>query len=78
MRSRTDEKIAGVCGGFAEYLEVDVTLVRLVWLAALFLGGWGFIAYIVAWIVMPLEPQPQRASSAAHTATPMSQPVPNS
>jgi len=78
MRSRTDEKIAGVCGGFAEYLEVDVTLVRLVWLAALFLGGWGFIAYIVAWIVMPLEPQPQRASSAAPTATPMSQPVPNS
>jgi phage shock protein PspC (stress-responsive transcriptional regulator) len=78
MRSRTDEKIAGVCGGFAEYLEVDVTLVRLAWLAALFLGGWGFIAYIVAWIVMPLEPHPHRASSAAPTATPMSQPVPNS
>lgn len=77
MRSRTDEKIAGVCGGFAEYLEVDVTLVRLVWLAALFLGGWGFIAYIVAWIVMPLEPEPHRASSPAPTATPISQPAPN-
>jgi phage shock protein C len=78
MRSRTEEKIAGVCGGFAEYLEIDVTLVRLIWLAALFLGGWGLIAYIVAWIVMPLEPQPQRAGSAAQTVTPLSQPAANS
>ena len=77
MRSRTDEKIAGVCGGFAEYLEIDVTLVRLIWLAALFLGGWGFIAYIVAWIVMPLEPEPQHVSSQPHTVAPASQPVPN-
>lgn len=77
MRSRTEEKIAGVCGGFAEYLEIDVTLVRLIWLAALFLGGWGLIAYIVAWIVMPLEPEPQRASSPAQTATPVSQPATN-
>jgi len=77
MRSRTDEKIAGVCGGFAEYLEIDVTLVRLIWLAALFLGGWGLIAYIVAWIVMPLESEPQRASSSAQTATPVSQPAGN-
>lgn len=65
MRSRTDEKIAGVCGGFAEYLELDSTLVRLIWLALLFLGGWGLIAYIVAWIVMPLEPEPTKASSPA-------------
>lgn len=77
MRSRTDEKIAGVCGGFAEYLEIDVTLVRLIWLAALFLGGWGFIAYIVAWIVMPLEPEPQRVNSQPHAVAPASQPVPN-
>jgi phage shock protein PspC (stress-responsive transcriptional regulator) len=78
MRSRTVEKIAGVCGGFAEYLEIDVTLVRLIWLAALFLGGWGFIAYIVAWIVMPLEPEPQRVSSPAQTAVPLAQPAANS
>ena len=71
-RSRTDEKIAGVCGGFAEYLEIDVTLVRLIWLAALFLGGWGLIAYIVAWIVMPLEPEPQHANSQAQAAAPAS------
>lgn len=78
MRSRTDEKIAGICGGFAKYLEVDVTLVRLIWLATLFLGGWGLIAYIVAWIIMPLEPLPQSAGSTAQTVAPASQPVPNS
>ncbi|HXH51756.1 MAG TPA: PspC domain-containing protein [Terriglobia bacterium] len=77
MRSRTDEKIAGVCGGFAEYLEIDSTLVRLIWLAALFLGGWGLIAYIVAWIVMPLEPLPRHVSSSAPAGTPVSQPAPN-
>ena len=78
MRSRTDEKIAGVCGGFAEYLEIDVTLVRLIWLAALFLGGWGLIAYIVAWIVMPREPLPQHASSTVQPSSSTAQPAPNS
>lgn len=77
-RSRTNEKIAGVCGGFAEYLDVDVTLVRLIWVAALFLGGWGVIAYIIAWIVMPLEPETQSANSKVQAAPPASQPVPNS
>jgi phage shock protein C len=77
MRSRTDEKIAGVCGGFAEYLEIDSTLVRLIWLAALFLGGWGLIAYIVAWIVMPLEPLPHHVSSSAPAGAPVSQSAAN-
>jgi len=69
MRSRKDSKIAGVCGGFAEYLEIDATLVRLIWLAAAFLAGWGFIAYLIAWIVMPLEPEPQAVSSQAQAAS---------
>jgi phage shock protein C len=56
-RSRTDVKIAGVCGGVAEYLGCDPTLVRLVWvLAVIFPPSIGLIAYIVAWIVMPKEP----------------------
>ena len=56
MRSRTDKKIAGVCGGVAKYLGVDVTLVRLIWIVlALVPPGVGLIAYIVAWIVMPVE-----------------------
>jgi phage shock protein PspC (stress-responsive transcriptional regulator) len=57
MRSWIDKKIGGVCGGFAEYLEVDSTLVRLVWLIAIFFPiPLGLIAYLVAWIVMPMAP----------------------
>ena len=55
-RSRTDRRLAGVCGGLAEYFEVDSTLVRLVWLIlSIFPGGiiGGVIAYLLAWIVMP-------------------------
>lgn len=77
-RSRTDEKIAGVCGGLAEYLDVDATLVRLVWLAAALLAGWGFIAYLIAWIVIPLEPDLERVEAQARTTAPSSQPAPSS
>ena len=56
-RSIYDKKIAGVCAGFANYLDVDVTIVRLVWLVLTFVPpGIGLIAYIIAWIVMPREP----------------------
>ncbi len=56
-RSRRDKMIAGVCGGFAEYLELDPTIVRIIWLLLALVGGGGFLAYIIAWIVMPLEPE---------------------
>lgn len=69
-RSRTDEKIAGVCGGIAEYLEVDSTLIRLIWLAALLLAGWGFLAYIIAWIVIPEEPERKVVVAPAAAASP--------
>jgi len=52
-RSQTDRKIAGVCGGIAEYFDIDPTLVRLGWILFLFAGGSGILAYIIAWIVMP-------------------------
>jgi phage shock protein C len=52
---REGKKIAGVCAGFARYFEVDVTLVRLLWLVVAFCAGVGFIAYLVAWIVMPKD-----------------------
>jgi len=54
-RSRRDRKIAGVCGGFAEYFEIDPTLVRVLWLIMAFFVGWGFLGYLIAWIVMPDE-----------------------
>lgn len=45
--------IAGVCGGIAEYFDIDPTLVRIGWVIFCALGGSGFIAYIVAAIIMP-------------------------
>jgi len=52
-KSQYDRKIAGVCGGIAEYLGVDPTAVRIAWvLAALFLGS-GILAYIIAALIMP-------------------------
>ena len=58
VRPRTGRKIAGVCAGFAEYFDLDVTLIRLVWLIAgiLMLPFWA-IGYIVAWIVIPDQPE---------------------
>ena len=56
-RSRSDKKIAGVCGGLAKYFSIDVTLIRLaVVLLTLFVGG-GLIAYIVCALVIPEEPE---------------------
>ena len=55
-RSRDDVKIAGVCAGFARYLGVDATLVRILWLIlTIFSIGIGLIVYIVCWIAIPKE-----------------------
>jgi phage shock protein C len=72
-RSKRDCKIAGVCGGFAEYLEIDPTLVRVVWLLTALFIGWGFLAYIIAWIVMPDAP----AASQAVAIAPSQEPAPH-
>ncbi|MCR4399306.1 MAG: PspC domain-containing protein [Syntrophomonadaceae bacterium] len=56
-RSRKERMIAGVCGGLAEYFDVDVVLVRLVWAVAFLAGGVGLLAYLLAWIVIPEEPE---------------------
>jgi phage shock protein PspC (stress-responsive transcriptional regulator) len=47
--------IAGVCGGLAEYFEVDPTLVRVLWVLMVLLAGTGVLLYIVLWIIMPLD-----------------------
>ena len=52
-RSLTDRKIAGVCGGLAEYFNVDPVLVRILFLAMLFLVGGGGLLYLIIWIVAP-------------------------
>ena len=55
-RSRTDRKILGVCGGLAEYFNVDSTLVRVIVVLVALLGGCGLLAYLVAALIMPEEP----------------------
>jgi phage shock protein PspC (stress-responsive transcriptional regulator) len=49
--------IAGVCGGIAEYFDIDSTLVRLLTVLVVLLGGTGIIAYIIAWIIIPKNPE---------------------
>ena len=55
-KSATDKKIAGVCGGIAEYFNVDATLIRLAWVLFSLLGGSGLLAYIIAALIMPEQP----------------------
>ena len=65
-RSATDKKIAGVCGGLAEYFGVDATAVRLIWCVLSILCGavvGGVIAYLLAWFIIP------RASAVVLPAT---------
>lgn len=54
-RSKDESVIAGICGGIAEYFDVDPVLVRLIWLALIFFGTMGIPLYIIAWIVVPLK-----------------------
>jgi phage shock protein C len=70
MRSRTDSKIAGVCGGFAEYFELDSALVRILWVMLVVFGGCGVLGYIIAWIVMPQTPLSHSAIESASVAVP--------
>jgi phage shock protein PspC (stress-responsive transcriptional regulator) len=67
--SKTDKKIAGVCGGFAEYLDMDPTLVRLIWVLMALFVGWGVVGYLIAWIVMPEAPFQEPVSVALSTAS---------
>ncbi|MGN0991386.1 MAG: PspC domain-containing protein [Candidatus Ventricola sp.] len=53
MKSSSNKMVDGVCGGIAEYLGIDPTLVRLAWVLFIALGGSGFVAYIVAALIMP-------------------------
>lgn len=54
-RSNSQKMVAGVCGGIAEYFNIDPTLVRLGFLALSFMAGGGLLVYIVAAIVIPAE-----------------------
>lgn len=54
MKCEADRKICGVCSGVARYLNIDTTVVRLIW-AVLCLSGFGIVAYIIAALIMPSD-----------------------
>ena len=54
-RNNDDSIIAGVCGGLADYFEIDVTLVRVIFVLLLIGGGSGFLIYLVLWLITPMK-----------------------
>ena len=55
-RSKTDRKVAGVCGGLAQYFNIDPTLIRVLFVVLAILGGSGLLLYLALWIIVPTEP----------------------
>lgn len=55
-RSRSQRMICGVCGGIAEYFNIDPTIIRLVWVLFALTGGSGLLIYFLAAIIMPDDP----------------------
>jgi len=55
-RSRKEKVIAGVCGGLANYFDMDPTWMRLIFVLFFLLGGSAFILYMIMWLVVPIEP----------------------
>lgn len=62
-RSRADRRIAGVCGGIADYLAVDPTIVRIIWVLFAIAGGPGVVLYIILAAIIPEEPAYVQASA---------------
>ncbi|MFO7448008.1 MAG: PspC domain-containing protein [Ignavibacteriaceae bacterium] len=56
-RSTKDKMIGGVAAGLAEYFDIDATIVRVIFVVSLFLGGAGILAYIILWVVVPEKPR---------------------
>ena len=55
-RSKTNRQLAGVCGGLAEYFNLDATLIRVLFVVLAVLGGSGVVLYLALWIIVPREP----------------------
>ena len=54
--TRSDDKmIGGVCAGLAEYLDIDPTIVRIVWVLMVPFAGFGILLYIILWLIMPKQ-----------------------
>ncbi len=69
-RSRKDRIIGGVCGGIAEYLQTDPTLIRLIWTIITILSfGFGILAYLAFWIIVPEKPMKQSIAERGKQGT---------
>jgi phage shock protein C len=55
-RSKRDRILGGVCAGLGNYLNIDPVLIRVVWVIGFFAAGIGFLAYLIAWIIIPEDP----------------------
>jgi phage shock protein C len=55
-RSRSNRQVAGVCGGLAQYFNLDATLIRILFVVLAVLGGSGLVLYLAMWIIVPKEP----------------------
>lgn len=55
-RSRSERRIAGVCGGLAVYFKVDPFLIRLIFILFFLAGGAALLVYVILWLLVPLEP----------------------
>ena len=55
-RSRTNRKVAGVCGGLAQNFNTDATVIRVLFVVLAVLGGGGLLIYLAMWIIVPSEP----------------------
>lgn len=55
FRSKTDSKIAGVCGGLGKYFDMDSNVWRIIFVMMLLLGSMGFWLYLACWIILPVE-----------------------
>ena len=54
--TRSDDKmIGGVCAGLAEYLDIDPTIVRIVWVLMVLFAGFGIRLYVILWLIMPKQ-----------------------
>ncbi len=67
-RSRRDRMVGGVCAGLAEYLGIDPALVRVLWVFFTFFGGFGLFLYIVAYFIVPVNPEHTISPEAQHTS----------
>lgn len=63
-RAREDRMLAGICGGLGHYFGIDPTIVRVLFVVFALVVGGGILAYLILWLLIPLEPEPSETESA--------------